>query len=76
MSAGTYVSVRLGSLAITATAQEKHAALASAGWANAPTPMTATSVHALSTTRAESEFPLSFLYKYGIFCVISDPCQL
>lgn len=58
MSAGTYVSVRLDSLATTATALGKHAALASAGEASAPTPLTATNVHAPSITRAESEFPL------------------
>lgn len=65
MSADIYVSVRLGSLAITATALGKPAAPASAASASARTPLTATSAHVPSNTRAESEFNSSLL-KYGI----------
>lgn len=59
MNAGIYVSVPLDSLATTVTALEKRAGLASVDWANALTPLTATNVHALSTTQAESEFASS-----------------
>lgn len=59
MSAGIYVSVRLDLLATTVTALEKRAGLASVDWASALTPLTATNVHAPSTTQAESEFASS-----------------